>query len=134
MVDFAKTFGVPSNSAASTSTTTAGDRPKSQYWLNVGVPVGEGDEARFVSLPMGIALDGMKHLPIRGSNEDFNSFTGARNDLLDQIMELAASLAPGQDAVLSLSVQVRRINEETEAPAVDASNPYKINLDIRQAS
>lgn len=126
MVDFAKTFGSPTPSQ---SNTNGSDRPKSQFWLNVGMRAGEGDAERFVSLPQGVALDNLKPIAIRGSNEDYNKFTAARNDLLDQIMTLAASLDPGGEAYLSLEVQVRRVNDEVEAPAVDeASNAYAIKL------
>lgn len=123
-IDFAKTFGAGSNSAPATSS----DRPASQFWLNVGMTAGEGDKERFVSLPMGIALDNQKPIAIRGSNEDYNAFTGARNDLLEQLQTLAATLEPGGEAIIGLQVQLRRVNDAVEAPVVDENNGYKVNL------
>ncbi len=128
MVDFAKTFGAPASGTAAPAATN--ERTPSQFWLNVGMTAGEGETERFVSLPMGIALDSQKPIAVRGSNEDFNAFTVARNDLLDQLQTVAASLAPGEEKIVGLQVQLRRISDPVEAPAMTDENAYKIELSI----
>jgi hypothetical protein len=122
-----KTFGARSAAA----TAPKNERPKAQFWLNFGylTPAGvEGEDDRFVSLPMGIPLDTMEKLSTKSSNADFAQFQAARNDLLDQIIEAASVLEPGQDYVIAadggLAVQVRRVSEEAAAPPVDATNRY----------
>lgn len=128
MVDFAKTFGAPSSN--NDTSAPSADRTPSNFWLNVGMTAGEGEKERFVSLPMGIALDNQKPIAVRGSNEDFNAFTVARNDLLDQLQNIAASLAPGEEKIIGLQVQLRRINDTVDAPVMDETNGYKIELSV----
>jgi 2-methylcitrate dehydratase PrpD len=113
--NFSRNFGSP---AQAQSGQTA-EREPTKVWINVGMRAGEGENERFVSLPKGIPLDDMKAIPLRGTNEDFNAFTAGRNDLLADIKAIAEQLAPGDEAFLSLEVQVRRIAE---------TNPYRISL------
>lgn len=108
----------------------ATDRPKAQYWLNVGMdsPVQTEDGSMdFISLPVGIALDTMQELPVKSSNQIFNQFQAARNDLLKQLIEIGATLQPGESAEIALKVQLRRV---AEAPAVPdaSSNPFAVKL------
>ena len=121
---FAKTFGQASTKTESNN----GSRPKAQFWINVGYAANEGTEdERFISLPTGIPLDTQEHLPTNSSNEDFRAMRCAQNDLLDQLMEFAKTLEPGQEGVISLQVQLRRVKEE--APAISASeNKYARKL------
>ena len=121
-------------------TTTFGDRtarnnagasaqPKAQYWLNFGYYTDEGTEnERFVSLPQGIPLDTIEPLKTTSSNQDFNMFQAARNDLLDQFISLCADLEPGASHVIrtegAMAIQIRRVSAEVAAPKVDDSNPY----------
>ena len=93
-------------------------REKASFWLNIGYSSGvtdENGEDRFVSLPLGIPLDTQEHLPTNSKNAEFAQFQSARNDLLDQLMEAAKSLAPGEARVVKLEVQLRRVNEEAAA-------------------
>jgi hypothetical protein len=103
---FTKTFGAKAPAAA-------GNKPKAQYWLNVGYSVDvqteAGVEQRFVSLPTGIPLDTQEVLPTNSSNVDFAQFQAARNDLHDQIMALAGDLEPGEERTLKLEIQLRRV-------------------------
>ena len=107
------TFGktnVASNSAAKA------DKPKAQFWLNVGYVANEGTEdAKFISLPTGIPLDTQEPLPTNSSNEDFRAMRCAQNDLLAQLVEFAGGLEPGAEGVIQLQVQLRRV----KAPAED---------------
>lgn len=107
------TFGktnTASNSAAKA------DKPKSQFWLNIGYVANEGTEdAKFISLPTGIPLDTQEPLPTNSSNEDFRAMRSAQNDLLAQLIEFAEGLEPGAEGIIQLQVQLRRV----KAPAED---------------
>ena len=129
---FPRAFG---SKPAGTAAPVAGkqDQPKAQYWLNVGYPVtldtDGGPEDRFVSLPLGIPLDTQEHFATNSRNELFAQFQGARNDLLDQIMEVAKTLEPGQDRILNLSIQLRRVNDEAPAPT-NENNVFVRKLEL----
>lgn len=111
--------------------TTNDDKPKANFWLNIGyyvdVEVQNGDdvhtEQRFISLPAGIPLDTQEMLPTNSSNDDFRAMQTARNQLLEDIMAAAEQLEPGQDEILNLTIQVRRIKGE-QAPIKPESNPF----------
>lgn len=107
------------------------DKPKANYWLNVGytveVALEDGTtEKRFVSLPFGIPLDTQEKLPM-GRNPQFNQFQAARNDLLDQIIAYASTLEPGDEAIINLELQLRRVGQPVEAPKTE-TNPYAMKL------
>lgn len=100
------------------------------YFLNIGIIVGEGEEARFVSLPMGLALDTMREAKVSGTGE-FAQFKASQNDLLKQVIEVAGNLNPGESLMLEgncggLQIELRRRN--TDTPATDDSNKYKVNF------
>lgn len=129
---FNKTFG---NNAATKSAAPAAapsDKPKARFWLNVGYDSGvveEDGQSRFVSLPIGIPLDTQNRLPTNSRNDDFASFQAARNDLLDQLMEIANGLQPGEDKVLKLEVQLRRVNDEQPEASISTNKfARKISL------
>ena len=83
----------------------------------------DNGENRFVSLATGIPLDNMERLQTNSRNREFAAFQAARNDLYDQIMDVAKSLEAGESKVIAtadngLAIQIRRINEESvEIPA-----------------
>lgn len=126
-IDFTpKKFGSNDSKAA-----PAADRPKAEYWLNIGyqsdVPDDNGD-AMFVSLPQGIPLDTQEHLKTNSSNNKYAAFQSARNDLVDQLVAHAqASLAPGESTTVQLTVQIRRVKEEA-APINPENNPFAKQL------
>lgn len=106
------TFG-QTNAASSTA---KAEKPKAQFWLNIGYVANEGTEdAKFISLPTGIPLDTQEALPTNSSNEDFRAMRCAQNDLLEQLIEYAQGLEPGEEGLISLQVQLRRV----KAPAED---------------
>ena len=120
-IEFNKTFGSKTAPA-----TKKDERPKSQFWLNIGYEtdvVDDNGENRFVSLATGIPLDNMERLQTNSRNREFAAFQAARNDLYDQIMDVAKSLEAGESKVIAtadngLAIQIRRINEESvEIPA-----------------
>lgn len=129
-INFNKTFGAQSNNVASAS---KDDRPKSQFWLNIGYDSGVKDDegnSRFVSLPAGIPLDeSADPLPTNSRNAEYAAFNAARNDLHDQIMAVAKDLKPGEERMLNLSIQLRRVNGEA-APVTREANPFAKNLSL----
>ena len=108
------------------------ERPTSKLWLNIGysveVPNDDGVlENKFVSLPAGIPLDNIEALPVRGKNAEWNMFQSARNELLEQLMAAAAQLKPGEEQIVNLEIQLRRVNDETVAVNKD-ENPFTRKL------
>ena len=106
------------NTAAASGTgrngrTQAQDRPSAKLWLNVGYDA----NGRFVNLPVGIPVDTMELLPIRGQNEEWAQFQSARNQLLKAIQEAGDNLEPGAEVEVKLTVKLRKVNEEIEVKA-----------------
>ena len=69
-VDFTKmSFGKTDNASSSSK---KDDKPKAQFWLNIGyqveVPDDQGNEDRFVSLPQGIPLDTQETVSTKSKN------------------------------------------------------------------
>ena len=126
-LNFEHTFGKPQ-----ANTSSKDDRPKAQFWLNIGYPVTvkteAGEEQRFVSLPTGIPLDTMEALATNSRNAEFAAFQAARNNLHEQFMAVAAKLQPGEEKIIGLgdsglALQIRRVNEEA-APVSAEQNPF----------
>lgn len=135
-IDFSKKFGSTSTTATTNSNTTNADKPKAQFWLNIGYLTDVKDEntgeMKFVSLASGIALDTMETLAVNSKNVGFANFQAARNDLRDQLIEAAKNLKPGEAAYIGdttqpVQMQIRRVSEETAAVAGD-SNPFSRKL------
>lgn len=115
------TFG-QSNAAAKT------DKPKAQFWLNIGYVANEGsEEEKFISLPTGIPLDTQEPLPTNSSNADFRAMRCAQNDLLEQLIEYAQNLEPGEEGIINLQVQLRRVKAEAADIPAD-ENKYARKL------
>ncbi len=111
-----------SNNAPRSGRQAAQDRPAAKLWLNVGYDA----NGRFVNLPVGIPVDTMETLPIRGQNEEWAQFQSARNDLLKAIQEAGDNLEPGAEVEVKLVVKLRKVNEEIEVSKED--NPFAANL------
>lgn len=119
------TFG-QSNAAATSTTKT--DKPKAQFWLNIGYVANEGsEEEKFISLPTGIPLDTQEPLPTNSSNADFRAMRCAQNDLLEQLIEYAQNLEPGEEGIINLQVQLRRVKAEVADIPAD-ENKYARKL------
>ena len=127
----ARVFGARSNNSAP----AADDRPKAQFWLNVGYISQVKDEDgtyRFVSLTQGIPLDNIESLPTNSRNQGFAQFRQAQNELRDDLLAEAKKLAPGEDVIFDggpngLSIQLRRVQDEQAAPTGD--NPFRRRLE-----
>ncbi len=128
--NFGSIFGGATATSAPASTGGKADREPSQYWLNIGRQTGEGEDARFVRLPLGVAVDGMKPTAIKGQNADYNEFTQAGNNMLARVQEICGELAPGESRIVNLQVEVRRINGEVEAPVLADDSKYASATDF----
>ena len=128
-INFNRPFGSNTANAAGTlnAAPAAPAKPKATLWLNAGytttVVVDGVQEERFVNLPMGMPVDTMELLPTNSRNAEFAQFRMAQNDLLNQIMELGKSLAPGEAKTINLELQLRRVNEDV-APVPNGENPF----------
>lgn len=130
-LQFNKIFGKTAPAAA--AATAQDDRPKAQYWLNIGYQadgVIEGEDTpRFISLPVGIPLDTMETLPTNSRNQVYALQQAARNDLMAQLIDHAQGLEPGQSTIVNLQIELRRVNED--AGPVDASHsPFARKLSL----
>lgn len=93
----------------------AAERDPALIWLNVGYPfTNDEGEADFVGLDRGIPLDQIAD--VRG-----NGFLAqAKNQLRDELLELAHQLEPGEAKLIQLgedsplAIQIRRVNPERE--------------------
>lgn len=131
MIDFSgkqnngSIFGAPKNGQRE-------DQPKAKVWLNIGYimqteVLEEGKDARiedtFISIPVGIPLDTMEPKAIVGNSENFRALTGAQNNLLEMLQKAAESLKPGDEEIVNLQIQMRRVKEPVAAPAT-GDNPF----------
>ena len=106
---------------------------QSQYWINVGYPVESGTNLDFVSLGLGIPLDSIKELPLKGNSPEFLQFTAARNELREKILAKAKELKPGEATIIGggetgLQIQLRHVSGEKTAPK--GSNPFSLNFEL----
>ena len=107
------------------------DRPKAEFWLNVGYVSEHKDDDgnyRFVALAQGIPLDQIEALPTNSKNVNFAYFRQAQNGLRDDLLTEAKKLKPGEDVVLEagpsgITIQLRRVSEENAAPPI-SGNPF----------
>lgn len=117
------------NNAGSTSDT----KTKAQLWVNIGVSktvLKDGESVEeFIALPQGIPLDTMEMKPATSRNDEFRNRELGQNHLWKQLMAKAAELAPGEDVIVNLQVQVRRVNADV-APTADDQNQYVVNVDL----
>ena len=117
---------------AETTTAAAAERPKSQFWLNIGFTIpgaGKNGEDIFISLPQGIALDDMKPLAVRGNSVDWQHLVQAKNAFLERLQQGAAELDPGARVELSgISVELHRVGQPEQTGTAE-SNPLIAGLD-----
>ena len=131
-----------SNKAAAAATGQRTERPKAQFWLNIGYSIdvtvhveGGNDEVqtRFVSLPMGMPLDTMEDVSTRSKNEGFAAFMSARNQLKADLLEACKALKPGEERIIGgsegLQIQVRRVEAE-QAAIAPSENPFVRKLNF----
>lgn len=118
---------------------TREDRPQAKVWLNVGRQVnckvddGTGNKVngqQFIALPMGLALDTMEEMAVPKSNRnpEYKQIVLARNHLMKQIQAAAEKLQPGEELLIPLQVQIRRVEEAQDLPEGD--NQFLVDLAV----
>lgn len=109
------------------------DKPKAQFWLNVGLVKEVKGEDVFLSLPIGIPLDTQDRLPETSSNKEYAQMQAARNNIVDQLMAYAETMEAGDDVIIDLKVQLRRVKATQEVSVKPDENPFAIALDLISA-
>lgn len=137
-IAFTKTFG-NIDTQSSSANGRKEDRPKAQYWLNIGyyseivVEAEDGGESkivsRFVSLNKGgVPLDTLETLKTNQRDKVQAAFSSACNDLRDQLLDACKNLAPGGEKLIGevggLQFQLRRVNEELTTEEASTGNPF----------
>lgn len=113
------------NTVASTS-----EKEKAKVWVNIGYEVEVDGVKIFVSLPFGTPLDTMNAIPRRGNNQEWLNIVDAKNALLEQLLDVANNIAPGESVLVPegvLKIEIRRVSEES-APSNASSNPLMKKL------
>lgn len=104
----------------------AADRPKATVWLNIGYPAGD----KFINLPIGLPVDTMDAIEVRGQNEDWVKQTHARNAFLKDLQNYGAGLKPGEEVILNpesmIQIRLRRTNDKLDVKSED--NEYAVDL------
>ena len=122
-----------------TQNTNKEDRIPAKFWLNIGYSIdlmntltGEV-ETKFVSLPQGIPLDTMVRRDVSKGTPTFLAQATARNDLLDQILEVCATMKPGEDKIIGdtgdLQLQIHCVADAAEVVA-PTDNPFRKRLTL----
>lgn len=96
--------------------------PESKLWLNFGYTKND----KFISLPLGLAIDTMEPQVARGQNVEFNKQIAAQNALLKALQDAGFKLEPGETHTVVLECQLRRVNEKMEIDPED--NEFAIDF------
>lgn len=129
-------FNLGNNLPEAAASSTKEERVPAKFWLNIGYEVevtgSDGTtETRFVSLPMGIALDTQQHKKPGKITTETGQLISAGNDLLDDLIKAAQAIPGGNTQIVNLQVQIRHVAEPTVLASSD--NPFspsavKLNL------
>ena len=91
------------------------------FWINVGVYMGEGDDATFVRMPRGIAVSDLKHRKVYESMDpEFAAQVETMNEMITAIQEACLShnngkpMEEGQSIPINFSAVLYRRQEEAE--------------------
>ena len=125
----ALTFASPQPATATRAPMNQQDKPRAQVWLNIGTTVsipnpttGEVEDV-FVALPVGIPLDTMEAMEMRGSNQNWAHMVQAKNWLLEQLQDMGKTVGAGEEQLIEgLQIQIKRVGTPAE-PAKDG-NPF----------
>lgn len=137
---FGERLGSNNNSA---NARPVDDRPKAEYWMNVGqlndvINETSGEiEQVFVGILGGIALDTAEKLPTNRGTPMFVARNAARNELHDDVLEVCKTLAPGEhryigDSENGLVIQILRVKGDV-APVRSSENPFRRKLTLAAA-
>jgi hypothetical protein len=101
-------------------------RPKSKVWLNPGLFVQTQEGPQWIPLPLGLGIDTMEPMQVRGQNVDFIKRANASNQLLADLKNAGNRLAPGEELQIPLTLILRRNNEDLDIQPSD--NEYVIDF------
>jgi len=105
----AVSLNIPTRARAQQPQAEGEERPRAEFYVNVGYWDVINGEDVFVSLPMGIGLDTMKDVEVRGNNEGYIELCRRKNALRKLLLDGAMGFDPGEaDDVQELVVQIRR--------------------------
>lgn len=128
ILDFEAAAKNNNSSRTSAARTAPADRPQAKVWMNVGYDVEftneQGElETRFINLPVGIPLDTMEPLAIRGQNESFAHLRAAQNNLLSELQAAGDALEPGEEKTVNLTIRLRKVNDAINVSDT-SNNPF----------
>lgn len=110
--------------SATESTSNPKEFKKATVFLNVGYQVELPDgSTQFVSLPFGLGLDNMSEAKTDTQNAEFNALNEAKNQLLQDLLEAAQNVAPGEGVIVSDLQLELRVKAEP-ATVLGGDNPY----------
>ena len=119
----------PTVPAASSSATS--DRVPESFWANIGLmsqyETDEGIQEQFVSLNYGIPLSSVPEVKL-GSSPDYNALMLARQNLYEQVMEIAQGLDEGVTFNVPVVMQIRRVKSADSKKSEVSSNAYTVKL------
>lgn len=117
-----------SNSNASNGNDRA-DMPKADVWMNVGYEADDVDSdgnavVRFIGTPLGIAVDTQSPIDTsKTRSAELAKLQTYQNKLLADLQEEAKTLEPGEERIVNLQVQIRRVKAPAAvAPASESSS------------
>lgn len=117
--------------AAAAETPAASDRVPESFWANIGLmteyETSEGMQEQFVSLNYGIPLSSVPEVKL-GSSPDYNALMLARQDLYQQVMEIANGLEEGETFNVPVVMQIRRVKSADSKKSEVSNNAYKVKL------
>ena len=126
-----KAINVKRQAAATTTETSEFDG----FWINVGVFMGEGEDAKFVRLPRGIAVSDLKQRKVYESMDpEFAAQVEIMNEMILAIQEACLTtndgkpLNEGQAIPINVSAMLYRRQEEAEV-----TRDAEVSTNIRKA-
>lgn len=113
----------PLTSSVTESTSNSKEFKKATVFLNIGYQVEMPDgTVQFVSLPFGLGLDNMSMAKTDTQNAEFNALNEAKNQLLQDLLEAAQDVNPGEGVIVNdLQLELRVKSQPAEA---GGNNPY----------
>ena len=113
------------------ATTATADRVPESFWANIGLiseyETDEGVQEQFVSLNYGIPLSSVPEVKL-GSSPDYNALMLARQNLYEQVMEIANGLEEGETFNVPVVMQIRRVKSADSKKSEVSENAYKVKL------
>lgn len=125
------TLRMPLLKPAAAATTATSDRVPESFWANIGLvseyETDEGVQEQFVSLNYGIPLSSVPEVKL-GSSPDYNALMLARQNLYEQVMEIAQGLEEGETFNVPVVMQIRRVKSADSKKSEVSENAYKVKL------